>query len=99
MIWLPPSWRKMASRRDRQHPTPDQVAQDISRPDAGKLIHVPDQQQMRGGADRLARADQHDHPPGAGDGRVEQVALEHHEVLGQHRHDHNRVLAALALVE
>ena len=35
---------------------------------------------------------------GAGHGGVEQVALEHHKVLGQCRHDHGPELATLRLV-
>ena len=37
--------------------------------------------------------------PSAGQGGVEQVALQHHEVRLEQRDDHDRILAALALVD
>ena len=42
---------------------------------------------------------QHDQLFGPRDRRVEQVALQHHEMGRQHRHDHGPILAALALVD
>ena len=44
------------------------------------------------------RTDQHADLFGARDTRIDQVALEHHEVGHQHRHDHNRVFRPLRLM-
>ena len=45
------------------------------------------------------RTDQHADLFGARDTRIDQVALEHHIMGHQHRHDHDRVFQALRLVE
>src|SRR3989442_1739491 len=50
-------------------------------------------------AQRARVGDEDDELLAARDGRVEQVARQHHEVLGEQRDHDGRVLAALALVD
>ena len=45
------------------------------------------------------RTDQHADLFGARDTRIDQVALEHHEVGHQYRHDHDRVFRPLGLMD
>ena len=52
-----------------------------------------------GDGEGLPGADQHDELPRAGDGGVEEVALKHDVVLGQHGDDDGGIFAALAFVD
>ena len=54
---------------------------------------------LHGDADRFAGADEDDQLFGAGDGRIQQIPLQHQIMLGGHRHHHARILRALALMD
>ena len=75
-------------------PTPFGVHQSLSQ----TAVSFGEFRVSDGEGDGLLRSDADDQLPAAGDGGVEEVALEHDVVLGVDRDDDGGILASLALV-
>ena len=74
----PAPWRKICVRRvDREAVGAQQVGEHLARPDAGQLVGVADEQEMRAGGDRLGEL--------VGEQDVEHAHLVDHDEIGLQR--------------